>query len=81
MNEAKKEMEARMFSTDIETLKEKVPEFKIAFDKKSGSLELKLKDLLKIVPRATPKVISYRRLQNYLKEIGIDLKIVSQKSQ
>ena len=74
-----------MFSADIESMKMKFPEFKEALEKKGDGepaiVTVELRDLKKIAPRTTPQVRSYNRLVNYLKEVGIDLRIISQKTQ
>ncbi len=76
------EVEQRMFHLDIEALKQYSREFADAFDSGRGdfSMTIELAELFKLVPRRYQAVKSYRRLQRYLRDRGIELEIVSKKT-
>ena len=86
MNETKLELESRYFSMDIAAMSERFPEFKAALEScksedcdRPVEVSVELRDLKKAAPRVAPQIRSYNRLVHYLRNIGIDLKITSQK--
>jgi len=86
MNETKLKLESRFFSMDIAAMSERFPEFKAALEscksedgERPVEVSVELRDLKKTAPRIHPQVRSYNRLVHYLRNIGIDLKITSQK--
>ena len=61
------EIEARLFSADIESLKNHYPEFKKAWDSdQEATIEVKLMELADICPRKYIRTLQYRRLTAYL---------------
>lgn len=75
------EVEQRMFHLDVESLKQYSREFADAFDSgRSYSMTIELAELYKLLPRRYHAVKSYRRLQRYLRDKGIELEIVSKKT-
>lgn len=76
------EVEQRMFHLDVEALKQYSREFADAFDSgRNFSMTIELAELFKLVPRRYQAVKGYRRLQRYLRNKGIELEIVSKKTQ
>ena len=85
MKETKLKLESRYFSMDIAAMSERFPEFKAALEScksevgERPTVTVELRDLKKAAPRVAPQIRSYNRLVHYLRNIGIDLKITSQK--
>ena len=81
VNKHDPEVEARLFSADIESLKNHYPEFKKAWDNdQEATIEVKLMELADICPRKYIRTLQYRRLTAYLETKKITLKIKSQKN-
>lgn len=75
------EVEARLFSADIESLKNHYPEFKNAWDNDyEATIEVKLTELADICPRKYIRTLQYKRLAAYLETKNIQLIIKSQKN-
>ena len=75
------EVEARLFSAYIESLKNHYPEFKKAWDNdQEATIEVKLMELADICPRKYIRTLQYRRLTAYLETKKITLIIKSQKN-
>ena len=81
VNKHDPEVEARLFSADIESLKNHSPEFKKAWDNdQEATIEVKLMELADICPRKYIRTLQYRRLTAYLETKKITLIIKSQKN-
>ena len=81
VNKHDPEVEARLFSADIESLKNHYPEFKLAWDNdQEATIEVKLMELADICPRKYIRTLQYRRLTAYLETKKITLIIKSQKN-
>ena len=81
VNKHDPEVEARLFSADIESLKNHYPEFKKAWDSdQEATIEVKLMELADICPRKYIRTLQYRRLTAYLETKKITLIIKSQKN-
>ena len=81
VNKHDPEVEARLFSADIESLKNHYPEFKKAWDSdQEATIEVKLMELADICPRKYIRTLPYRRLTAYLETKNITLIIKSQKN-
>ena len=81
VNKHDPEVEARLFSADIESLKNHYPEFKKAWDSdQEATIEVKLMELADICPRKYIRTLQYRRLTAYLETKNITLIIKSQKN-
>ena len=75
------EVEARLFSADIESLKNHYPEFKLAWDNDhEATIEVKLVELADVCPRKYIRTLQYKRLTAYLETKKITLIIKSQKN-
>lgn len=75
------EVEARLFSADIESLKNHYPEFKKAWDnEQEATIEVKLMELANICPRKYVRTLQYKRLSKYLETKKITLIIKAQKN-
>ena len=75
------EVEARLFSADIESLRVHYPEFKKAWDNdQEATIEVKLSELADVCPRKYIRTLQYRRLTAYLETKKITLIIKSQKN-
>ena len=81
VNKHDPEVEARLFSADIESLKNHYPAFKKAWDNdQEATIEVKLMELADICPRKYIRTLQYRRLTAYLETKKITLIIKSQKN-
>ena len=81
VNKHDPEVEARLFSADIESLKNHYPEFKKAWDNdQEATIEVKLMELADICPSNYIRTLQYRRLTAYLETKKITLIIKSQKT-
>ena len=81
VNKHDPEVEARLFSADIESLKNHYPEFKKAWDSdQEATIEVKLMELADICPRKYIRTLQYKRLSRYLETKKITLIIKSQKN-
>ena len=81
VNKHDPEVEARLFSADIESLKNHYPEFKKAWDNdQEATIEVKLMELADICPRKYIRTLQYKRLSRYLETKKITLIIKSQKN-
>ena len=81
VNKHDPEVEARLFSADIESLKNHYPEFKKAWDNdQEATIEVKLMELADICPRKYIRTLQYRRLTAYLETKKITLIVKSQKN-
>lgn len=81
VNKHDPEVEARLFSADIESLKNHYPEFKKAWDNdQEATIEVKLMELADICPRKYIRTLQYRRLTAYLETKKITFIIKSQKN-
>ncbi len=75
------EVEARLFSADIESLRNHYPEFKTAWDnEQEATLEVKLRELAEACPRKYIRTLQYKRLSRYLETKKITIIIKSQKN-
>ena len=73
-------VEERLFSADIDSLKEYDEGFKFAYDSGLGyELTIKLCDLFELCPRKAQKKQLYERFLAFLSEKGIKMKIQSRK--
>lgn len=81
VNKHDPEVEARLFSADIESLKNHYPEFKLAWDNdQEATIEVKLVELADVCPRKYIRSLQYKRLTAYLETKKITLIIKSQKN-
>ena len=81
VNKHDPEVEARLFSADIESLKNHYPEFKLAWDNdQEATIEVKLVELADVCPRKYIRSLQYKRLTAYLETKKITIIIKSQKN-
>ena len=75
------EVEARLFSADIESLRVHYPEFKTAWDNdQEATIEVKLSELADVCSRKYIRTLQYRRLTAYLETKNITRRRKSQKN-